>query len=163
MKTAKVTTIILGILAFLGGGYSAVIYYINIPTEIILAKNVDVASEWMETNIKPATGAEHRSQSIGLTIASVEWGAKFDGVIHLEDGTLVGPELELIDGSGLVQPLTLSGFTQKYGIVANYRAAENTLGFAKDRKFVKHRIKKCIAVFDHEDRVARLRSKIGRK
>lgn len=141
MKAFKVTIIILAVIGALVGGYVALVIYINIPSDIILAKNANVTPEWTEIDVKPAVRAEHRYQSISLTIANIAWEAKLDGMIHLEDGTMLRPELELIDENGSVQPLTLSGFTRKYGVAANYRATEGTLGFAKDRKFVKLRIK----------------------
>lgn len=138
MKAVKrIAITLVATMGLLFGGYSALIYYINLPSGVFIAKDIDVASEWTEIDIKPAIRAEYRSQSVAVTIANINLGAMHDGMIHLDDGNVLGPELELTDESGLVQPLVLSGFTQKYGIAANYRAAKDTLGFAENRKFVK--------------------------
>ena len=142
MKDVKrIAITLLVTIVLLYGGYEALIYYVNLPSGVVFAKNVNIAGEWTEIDIKPAIQAEYRSQSIAVTIANIDWGAKHDGLIHLVDGTSLGPELALVDESGMIQPLTLSEFTQKYGIAANYRAAKDTLGFAENRKFVKLRIR----------------------
>ena len=103
------------------------IIYINTPSDIILGNDIDVSDDWTEIAVKPAITAEHRHQSISLTIPSIDWDSKLDGMIHLQDGTMLKPELELIDKNGSVQPLTLSGFSRKYGVDVNYRAADGHL------------------------------------
>ncbi|HMT08038.1 MAG TPA: hypothetical protein PKA82_08540 [Pyrinomonadaceae bacterium] len=137
----RIAVILLVTIVLLYGGYEALIYYVNLPSGVVLSKEQYVADGWTEIDIKPAVRAENRSQNITVSISNIEWGAKHDGLIHLNDGTSLGPELELVDEGGLVQPLVLSGFTQKYGIDANYRAAKDTLGFSENRKFVKLRIR----------------------
>lgn len=141
MKSLKLTIITLAVLgAVISVGYVALIIYININSEISLAKDIAVTSDWTEITIKPAISAEYRHQSINLITPNIDSNSKFDG-IHLQDGTVLRPELELIDEKGSIQPLALSGFTRKYDLAANYGAAEGTLGFSKSRKFVTLRIK----------------------
>ena len=142
MKAVKrIAITLVAVIGLLFGGYVALIYYINLPSGVILAEELNIANEWTEIDIKPAIRAEYRSQSIALTIENIDLGPKLDGMIHLNDGTVIDPEVELIDEGGLVQRLTLSGFTEKYGVAANYRTAKGTHGFAENRKFVKLRIR----------------------
>jgi hypothetical protein len=107
-----------------------------------IARNVRVTSEWQEIVIDPPVSAHDRDQFIMVSAENIDFHAhNFDGV-YRTDGTVLHPEIELVDEQGVTQSLRLGGLGQgHFGVDAEFRASENTDGFRRNRKFVTLRIR----------------------
>ena len=84
----------------------------------------------------------HTADTKTFQIADIDWDSKFDGGIHLNDGTVLRLEVELVDEAGTIQPLRLSGFSKQGSTIrADYSPMRDTKGFVEGRKFTQVRIR----------------------
>ena len=113
--------------------YLGLILYINWPNDRILAKNIELTTEWIEVAIEPAVKPENRSQSINMRIRDLK----------LPDGKSLSPELELYDDSGNKVEFYHSGSVSKYFVDEVFRAGyqKQPIDLPVDRRYTKLRIR----------------------
>jgi hypothetical protein len=127
---------IAGIVVFVVIAYIGFVLALNFwPTDRVLAKDLSVSGDWTEIKIDPELVATYRDQSINLRIPEIDERSGFDG-IKRTDGALLHPESEVIDTSGNVHLLHLSGYGTKFYTDTEFRGALH-----KSQKLVKVRIR----------------------
>ncbi len=129
----KIGVTVLGIAGLLFACYIGLIIYINWPNDRILAKNIEITTEWIEITIEPAVKPENRSQSVNLRIKDLK----------LPDGKLLSPEIELYDDSGNKVEFFHSGSVTKYFVDEVFRARyqNQSIDLPADRRYTKMRIR----------------------
>ncbi len=124
-------------------GYVGLIIYINLDKSQIIANNVAVGAEWLELDIEPPTSAKAREQSILLDIDGIQdpWGSGASDLL-LKDGTVLLPEIELLDNDGNLIPFKRSGLSRKDKVFVVFRPKKE---LSPESRFVKVRIRSDVA------------------
>ncbi|MFL6373747.1 MAG: hypothetical protein ACJ73D_03670 [Pyrinomonadaceae bacterium] len=122
--------------------YVAFLVYINFPNDQVIARNVKVTNEWTELVIDPPVSAHNRDQYVTLRTYGIDFqAAGFDGV-HLKNGTVLNPDIELIDVDDTTQSLHPSGADQgHFAVDAVFSPVKDSMGFVKNRRFARLRIR----------------------
>ena len=142
MRVIKITMVTLAILiVMIIGVVGAFLVYVNVPNDRTIAKNIKVSHDWIEIVTEPPLTAWHRDQSINLRIPDIDFHAGVTNGVRLKDGTVLNPEIELVDEGGTIQTLRLGGTVSKYYIDAVFIPESGTDTFAAGRKFAKIRIR----------------------
>ena len=137
----KYILIALGFLVLLYAGY--IVYSLltrQIDREI--AGNLSISSEWVEITPRPPLKARNRTQTVILYIDGYKRDiADTRSQIIMPDGTVLNPEVEVIDEYGKVYPLRIGqwlsggvGFSRDSDPGSNSR-------FPQDRTYSKVRIR----------------------
>jgi hypothetical protein len=120
-------------------GLVAIFIYSSKDVNRVLAENVTTSSDWLEITPTPALKPSKESQYITLDVEGAKRSVNPDGSvgykikdwskIELLDGTLISPEIQLVDEYGNIYPLHASmddyagkGFTTDFSpsIDANF-------------------------------------------
>lgn len=139
LKVALIVFAILGILII--AGFGTFIIIINIPNDQTLARNVKVSYDWTEIDARSQFSAHNQVQHLCIRTPGIDWGSQDFNGVKLKDGTVLHPEIEIVDEQGKVQPLLLSGFVSKFYVDAEYSPVKGTGAFYKGRQFSKIRIR----------------------
>ena len=123
------------------GGVGAFLIYFNVPNDRTIAKSLKVSNDWIEVPIEPPLNAQHRDQSVNLRIQDIDFHAGVTNGVKLKDGTVLNPDIDLIDENGTILTLRPSGSVSKYYVDAVFKPVSETDGFASGRKFTKIRIR----------------------
>jgi len=139
MKKVVVSILVgLGCLLIMFGGVIAYIFYNAKTAEQIVATNVAVSSEWFE--ITPDSAMKPKKQVQEVVFVIDGYKSDFSDKtfqIKLPDGTIVNPDVQILDEFGNVYELKHSGFLNND---INY-TPKNSLGFLEDRNYSKIRIR----------------------
>lgn len=132
--------LLIGVLVFVScgvvgfAGMIGYVFYSAKPSYQVVAKDVEITTEWTDLTMTAPMKAEQDRQMIVLSGNGLDTRS-FEAV--LPDGTVVKPEIQIIDDQGSVYDTRLS--------TMNYRGPgfgpAKGLAFPKDRTYVKLRVR----------------------
>jgi len=148
--STKVALAIFGIAGAILLSFIGLVAYVSGPTRTI-AKDVQITGEWRDFPIAPPIKALYRDQTIMLGIKDYDWsseGNSFTAPLKLPDGTIVDPQIQLVDSLGNSYPFHHSGAVRTGGLLGStdepvFRAgsSDNSPDLPRDKEFTKLRIR----------------------
>jgi hypothetical protein len=104
-----------------------------------VAKHLNISADWIELTPQPPLKAEKRSQYLQILVDGYKRDDKDRNWIRLPDGTIVTPEVEILDEYGKVYNLHPSSLVSSgVGFTGNFAPRSS---FPQDRSYTKVRIR----------------------
>jgi hypothetical protein len=146
MKTVLIITSIIIVLTglFMAGIYAFITYKLKTKNrKQIIAENIEINSVWLEISFEKPLEPNKQVQKILLAIENFEdrHDDFFSIMIKLQDGTIINPEIEIVDETGKTYRLKVASI---HGNAVGFSPNENLHGtykFPKDAVYKTVRIR----------------------
>jgi hypothetical protein len=134
-KSISIGLLIVFIILFAGGLTIKMVFFRQYIRNVVLIENVVIAPEWKEVGTPDLLKVEKDNQYISLLLESPFEDDTRAGGIKAPDGTIIKPEIRLVDDEGREYSLHYGGARRfEDGVFVNYRYEAN---LPPDKHFAK--------------------------